>query len=86
VISIIHAPLATELGKLTVRENTLSKAPSDIVGQLQNLEDLYQELLTLRSRVRQAERLNEEHFSIEANPQRSRYLDREKPNHRKRSK
>jgi hypothetical protein len=35
----------------------VSKTPNDIVDQFKNLQILYQELLALRSRVRQAERV-----------------------------
>jgi hypothetical protein len=35
---------------------TVSKTPNDVIYQFQNLEELYQELLALRIRVRQAER------------------------------
>jgi hypothetical protein len=37
---------------------TVSKTPDDLMHQFQNLEELYQELLALRIRVRQAERAN----------------------------
>jgi hypothetical protein len=37
---------------------TVSKTPDDLMYQFQNLEELYQELLALRIRVRQAERAN----------------------------
>jgi hypothetical protein len=36
----------------------VSKTPDDLMHQFQNLEELYQELLALRIRVRQAERAN----------------------------
>jgi hypothetical protein len=36
----------------------VSKTPDDLMYQFQNLEELYQELLALRIRVRQAERAN----------------------------
>ena len=34
---------------------TVSKTPNDVIYQFQDLEELYQELLALRIRVRQAE-------------------------------
>ena len=37
---------------------TVSKTPNDLIYQFQDLEELYQELLALRTRVRQAERAN----------------------------
>jgi hypothetical protein len=40
------------------------KTPNDLVDQLQDLEELYQELLALRMRVRQAERANENRANV----------------------
>ena len=37
---------------------TVSKTPNDLIDQFQDLEELYQELLALRTRVRQAECAN----------------------------
>ena len=37
---------------------TVSKTPNELIYQFQDLEELYQELLALRIRVRQAERAN----------------------------
>jgi hypothetical protein len=36
--------------------NTVSKTPHGFVDQFQDLEELYQELLAIRMRVRQAEK------------------------------
>jgi hypothetical protein len=67
-------------------ENTVSKAPNATADQFQNLEDLYQGLLTLRSQVRQAERLHAERLFVEANARPRRHVARGKSNRRKRSK
>ena len=42
----------------------MSKTPNDLVDQSQHLEELYQELLALRMRVRQAERANEKRANV----------------------
>ena len=42
----------------------MSKTPHDFVNQFQDLEELYQELLALRMRVRRAERANEKRAKI----------------------
>jgi hypothetical protein len=46
---------------------TVSKKPNDLVHQFQDLEELYQELLALRIRVRKAERANEKRVNISPN-------------------
>jgi hypothetical protein len=43
---------------VTAELATVSKTPNDLMYQIQDLEELYQELLALRIRVRQAERAN----------------------------
>jgi hypothetical protein len=45
----------------------VSKTPNDFVDQLQDLEELYQELLALRMRVRRAERANEKYANVGPN-------------------
>jgi hypothetical protein len=42
----------------------MAKTPNDLVDQFQDLEELYQELLALRMRVRQAERANENRANV----------------------
>jgi hypothetical protein len=42
----------------------VSKTPNDFVDQLQDLEELYQELLALRMRVRRAEHANEKYANV----------------------
>ena len=42
----------------------MSKTPHDFVDHFQDLEELYQELLALRMRVRRAERANEKRANI----------------------
>jgi hypothetical protein len=51
-----------EIALFDFYENTLSKTPTDIVKQFK-LKNCYQELLTLRLQVRQAERISAERFS-----------------------
>jgi hypothetical protein len=50
----------------------LPKAPTARAEQIQNLKELYQELLTLRSQVYQEERLGAERPPVEVRPQRGR--------------
>jgi hypothetical protein len=42
----------------------VSKTPNDLVDQLQDLEELYHELLALRMRVSRAERANEKYANV----------------------
>jgi hypothetical protein len=42
----------------------VSKTQRDIIDRFQDLEELYQELLALRMRVRRAERANEKRANI----------------------
>ena len=55
---------ATPLFERRSEATTVSKTPDDFVNQFQDLEELYQELLALRMRVRQAERANEKRTNI----------------------
>jgi hypothetical protein len=58
---------------------TVSKTPNDLIYQIQDLEELYQELLALRIRVRQAERANAKRADVgpktkTSNPSRRKHL------------
>jgi hypothetical protein len=60
--SILHAGCCVRDTKLVPTQ--VSKTPNDFVDQLQDLEELYQELLALRMRVRRAERANEKYANV----------------------
>jgi hypothetical protein len=64
---------------------TVSKAPHDFVDQLQDLEELYQELLALRMRVHQAERVVAKRVTVGLKPKAT-HPTRRKPMRGKRSK
>ena len=58
-ILVFAAQLKIRVKEFTAAELTaVSKTPNDLIYQFQDLEELYQELLALRIRVRQAERAN----------------------------
>jgi hypothetical protein len=68
---------STELA--TAELATVSKTPNDLIYQFQHLEELYQELLALRIRVRQAERATAKRADISpktktSNPSRRKQL------------
>ena len=57
----------------------MSKTPNELGDQFQHLEELYQELLALRMRVRKAERTKEKRANVDpktkiANPARRKRL------------
>jgi hypothetical protein len=64
-------PEKIEFGGLAVFPNcskaskTVSKTPHDFFDQFQLLEELYQELLALRVRVRRAERAREKRANVD---------------------
>jgi hypothetical protein len=58
-ILVFAAQLKIRVKEFTTAELTaVSKTPNELIYQFQDLEELYQELLALRIRVRQAERSN----------------------------
>jgi hypothetical protein len=64
---------------------TVSKTPNDFADQLQDLEQLYQELLALPLRVRRAERISVERVTVGQTPKTNSFNWR-KPNRGRRSK